>query len=46
MRAIKDAFVSTLPADYFRALYDDPEEADAMFNLHMARVMDNTTPNV
>lgn len=38
LRAIKDAFEPTVPAEYFAALYDDPEEAEAMYAIHADRV--------
>jgi hypothetical protein len=38
MRAVQDAFSDTVPEVYFQALYDDPEEAKAMHELHKSRV--------
>jgi len=33
VRAIQDSFSDVIPLTYFQALYDDPEEAQAMHNL-------------
>jgi hypothetical protein len=38
LTAIRDAFAETVPAGYFDALYDDPDEARAQHSLHVSRV--------
>lgn len=38
LEAIQDAFQDTIPLTYFQALCDDPEEAEALHNLHKDRV--------
>jgi hypothetical protein len=34
----RDAFGESVPAQYFEALYDDPEEAKAQHAMHVSRV--------
>lgn len=34
LKAIQGAFASTVGIEYFRALYDDPDEAEARFMMH------------
>ena len=38
LTAIRDAFSETVPAGYFDALYDDPDEALAQHAMHVSRV--------
>lgn len=41
--AIQDAFEPVTPVKYFRAMFDDQTEADAMHALHAARVASQQT---
>jgi hypothetical protein len=43
-RAIRNAnSPDALPVEYFKAEYDDPEEAEAMHNLYLSRCNEETT---
>lgn len=35
--AARAAWASEIPREFFLALYDDPQEAEAMYQLHAAR---------
>jgi hypothetical protein len=43
LQAIQNAFGQSIGKEYFRAIYDDADEADAMYEIHKARA-ESVTP--